>query len=626
MERWFCGFVIQNNCFPENLPKPVDGKLLWQEGNYLWLCGNWKKQQIITISENLVRIAIIGSCLAPYETVTKLFKNAIKEGDYSQLMRLPGSYNLIVQDKADTYIFVDVAGIKSAFYAVYNSVVVYSSLAITLQQLLKTGVDESWLATFLSGSPTLSLVQKRSPFCGVQPIPPGHYLHISSGKLTCNRYWYKPQEYKSFSDAAEYLHEQLLTAVEGRINLYGNISSDLSGGFDSTTLALIASKTLANQGKQLITITDKTFSATQSSDVKYAQQAASLYPNINAVMIEDRELPSEYAGLESFPLTDAPDPLCLDMARINCRMEIMRSNGCQLHISGQGGDEVLSSSHCYCVDLLKQLKLITFLWHVYGWSRLGTCSAFPLIRKSISLSFSSYRQWLIQKTKEIKNGEILLKSFNSLTDSEESLAWDFLPEFIGWHTKKSINLVLEELHKWAIVATPFANNPGEHQAIADIQLNGATIKAEQQVVDVYDVNLESPYLDTLVIDACLSAKPEERTSPFAYKPLLIKAFQHDLPQSIFTRNSKGEYTADEFIGFRKNRDTIKEVLKTSLLADMGLVDIKTLQRAMQSFSMGLYGGMSLFNITLTVELWLRRLVQNNHSFWLQEDWYKQPKL
>ncbi|ARV57454.1 hypothetical protein BZZ01_01340 [Nostocales cyanobacterium HT-58-2] len=619
MKRWFYGFVTEENYLLTNLPKPLDGKLLWRRPNDLWLCGSWRKQQVITISENLVQIAILGSCLAPYETVVKSFQNAVKQGEYSQLMRLPGSYNLIVQDNADTYVFVDASGIKSAFYGVYNSVIIYSSLAIALQQLLQTEVDESWLATFLSGMGALSLVQKRTPFCQVQLIPPGHYLHISSGKLECKRYWYKPQKYKSFSDAAESLREQLLTAVEGRVHLYGDVSSDLSGGFDSTTLALIASKTLANYGKQLMTITEKTLSATQSSDVKYAQQAASLYSNINAVMIEEKDLPSEYTGLESVPLTDAPDPLILDVARIKCVMEIIRSKGSQLHMNGQGGDVVLSSSSSYCADLLKRMKVLTFLRHVYGWSRLEYCSPFSFLWDFINLSFSSYRQWLLQEVKKIKIEDLLFKLSHNLPPFEQVLGWDSFPEFIGWHTRKSVSLVLEELQRWAIIATPFADTLGEHDAIAEIQLLGSTMKVEHQVADIYDVNLESPYFDTLVIDACLCAKPEERTSPFAYKPLLVKALQHDLPQSIFLRNTKGEYTADEFLGFRENRAIIQELLKTSLLADMELIDITKLRNTMQYLSMGSSVGMPLFNQTLALELWLRQWKQNNNSYWSKEN-------
>ncbi|MBD0347397.1 MAG: hypothetical protein ICV63_21775 [Coleofasciculus sp. Co-bin14] len=481
-------------------------------------------------------------------------------------------------------------------------------------------MDKSWLATYLSaGLTTLSLVQNRTPFCQVQPIPPGHYLHISSGKPRCKRYWYGSQEYKSFSEAAEQLREQLLTAVEGRVCLYSNITSDLSGGFDSTTLALIAAKTLAKRGEKLHTITDKTVSATQSSDVELAQHAASLYSNITAVMIEGHEIPAEYSNLESVPLTDSPDLGCNVIGKISHRLEIIKSKGSQLHMSGEGGDAVLLAPDSYCADLLRRGRFVTFFQHINGWSRIGTTSSLALINSAVRLSFTSYRQWLFQQTKKLMAGDLTLQPLRLQMPIGQLMGWDDLPEFASWHSKKSVDLVLEELQRWTKLATPLHDLPGEHLAIAIIQLNGLAAKVCQQIADIYGVNLEFPYLDTVVIDACLSARPEERTSPFVYKPLLPRALHRDLPQSVFARHTKGDYLTDEFIGLRENRAAIEEIFQTSLLADIGLIDIRKLQETMQNFYMGFGTGLPLFCQTLALELWLRRLVQADRSFWVQGD-------
>jgi asparagine synthase (glutamine-hydrolysing) len=138
----------------------------------------------------------------------------------------------------------------------------------------------------------------------------------------------------------------------------------------------------------------------------------------------------------------------------------------------------------------------------------------------------------------------------------------------------------------------------------------------QQIAEIYDVNLEFPYLDSLVIDACFSARPEERTNPFEYKPLLSKALHNDLPKSIYTRTTKGNYTDDELSGYRQNQAVIKELLQTSLLADMGLIDIKEFRAYIDKFSMAFNADSSHLNQTLAVELWLRRLVANSNSFWV----------
>ncbi len=320
MKRWFCGFSSQIDSSFANLPKPLNGEMLWDGANPFWVCGSWGKPQIITIFEESVRLAIVGTCLAPYKTLIELFQNAVKKHDYSRLMRLPGSYNLIVQDKTDTYVFVDVAGLRPVFYTEYDSCIAYSSLGVTLQQLIKAEVDLCWLANSLVGITAQNLVQNRSPFSNVQTIPPGHYLQISSGKPTCKRYWNAPSEYTSF-------------------------------------------------------------------------------------------------------------------------------------------------------------------------------------------------------------------------------------------------------------------------------------------------------FDTLVIDACLSAKPEERTNPSTYKPLLSKALEQDLPKSIFTRTTKGDYTAGEFAGLQKNLPKINELFQTSLLADMDLINIRELRDYMQQLGMGIIAGSFHFHQTLAIELWLRRVVNAKNYFW-----------
>jgi asparagine synthase (glutamine-hydrolysing) len=615
MKRWFCGFSSGTNSSLAALPQPLNGERLWEGSNPFWVCGAWGKQQIITIFEGPVRLAIVGTCLAPYQTLVELFQLAVKRNDYSQLIRLPGSYNLIVQDETDTYVFVDVAGLKPVFYTVYDSFIVYSSLGVALQQLIKAEVDPSWIATFLVFLTRPNEVQNRSPFCNVQAIPPGHYLRISSGKPTCKRYWHEPQEYSSFSEAAEQLREQLLTAVEGRIRLYGNITSDLSGGFDSTSLALIAAKNLGTRGQKLHTITFKSVSATESEDVKWAEHAASLYPNIAAVMIEDREIPTEYSNLESIPLTDAPNPAISATGKLNYEMEIIRSKESQIHMSGEGGDAVLLAPDSYVINLLKRVRLKTFLQHIFGRSRLTNLSPLALMNSAVKLSLTSYRQWLLQQAKRLRNERLSNQPLMYQQRISEMMTWDFEPHVASWYTKTLVDLTVAELQSWATVATPFADSPWNNEYIAELQLTGFATRIMQQIAETSDVNLEFPYLDSLVIDACLSARPEERTTPFTYKPLLSRALQRDLPNSVFTRTTKGDYTTDELTGFRQNQAVIKKLFQTSLLADMGLIDIRELRAGIEQFSMGVNMDSSHLNQTLAAELWLRRVVDTSNSFW-----------
>ncbi len=588
--------------------------MLWEGANPFWVCGNWGEQQILTLFDGPVRLAIVGTCLEPYETLVELFQNAVRSHDYSRLMRLPGSYNLIVQEEADTYVFTDVAGLRPAFYAEYGSCIAYSSLGVPLQQLIEAEVDPCWLANSLIGFRAPNLVQNRSPFCNVKAVPLGHYLQITSGKPTYKRYWNAPQEYTSFSEAAEQLREQLLTAVEGRVRLYGNVTSDLSGGFDSTSLALLAAKNFAKQGEKIHTITIKGTSSTESEDVKWAKHAASLYPNIESVMIESHEYPAELSNLESIPLTDAPDPVVFSLGLISYSMGVVKSKGSKLHMSGEGGDPVLTSHPSYLADLLKRRQVGVFLQHIYGLSRVNNLSPLDLMSSAARLSFTSYRQWLHQQARKLLAGQFY-QPLRSKQPISTVIGWHCTWNPATWYRKSFVDLFVAELQRWATVATPLAHSPGEHSSIDMIQGTGFTSLIQQQLAETYDVNLEFPYFDSLVIDACLNAKPEERTTPFAYKPLLSRALERDLPKSIFTRTTKGDYTAGEFVGLQQNLPIINEFFQTSFLADMGLIDIRKLRNYMEQLSMGLADCSFHFNQTLAIELWLRRVVDARNSFW-----------
>lgn len=616
MKHWFCGFSSSDNSSLTNLPQPQDGQILWKGANPFWICGTWAKQQIITFSKGHVSLAIVGTCLEPYESLVGLFHNALKSHEYSRLMGLPGNYNLIVQEKADTYVFVDVAGLRSVFYTLYDSGVVYSSLGMPLKQLIKAKVDPTWISTFLMGITIPSLLQNRSPFCQVQSVPPGHYLQITSGKPTCKPYWNAPQKYCDFSEAAEKLREQLLTAVEGRVRLYGNVTSDLSGGFDSTSLALIAAKSLAKQDRKLHTVTMKTVSATETEDVEWAEHAASLYPNIAATMVEAHNVPTEYSNLEKIPLTDAPDLTVMTIGQISYIMNIVKSKKSQLHMSGNGGDEVLTVSPSYLADLLRSIKIKTFFQHAYGWSRVSLHSPLTIMSSAFKLNLTSYRQWLLQQAKRLRTEELLSHSSISQSFREVHMEWGCVPQVTSWYTKETVDLVAAELQRWAEVATPFANSYGQHESISFIRLSGMSNRILKQLADIYDVNLEFPYFDSSVVNACLCVHSEERTTPFAYKPLLSRALHRDLPHSVFVRNTKGDYTSDEFSGRKENFAVIEELLQSSVLANMGLIDLKKLHAAMQQIRMGFDAVVCDLNQTLTVELWLRQVINANNSFWM----------
>ncbi|MBE9162969.1 albusnodin/ikarugamycin family macrolactam cyclase [Tychonema sp. LEGE 06208] len=608
MFRWFYGFLAEAEDVALAFAKPCNSQIIWKDKSYLFLCGSWKKTDYFYLSQGEVELAIIGRLLIHSEPLFDQINLAVRTKDYRILMKLPGNYNLIVKDGNQNYIFTDRASLKPIFYTVKNSSIVYSSHCVAIKELIDAKVNLSWLAAWLMYPGMIGIDKNSSPFCNIQIVPPGHYLQVSPGKVVCEPYWTEPTELKDRLEAAEQLREQLIAAVERRVDLYDIVTSDLSGGMDSTSLSLIAAKTLANQGRKLHTITFASSSVTELEDLKYAQQAASFYPNISSVVLDSNKFPMAYSNLDEMPMTDEPAPVATTLGRFLYGLEVVKSKGSQLHLSGDGGDAVLLAPYSYLADLVQNAHLGTLIRHSFGWAKVKNISPIALISNSVKLATTSYRRWLLQQTKKLKSGQI------SYEQIQKIIAWSSPPSCASWYTQKTTELVIQQLQQYMADAKPFSNQPGQHGAIESIYAMGRSCRILQQVAEIYGVNLDVPYLDSLVVDACLCARTEEKTTPFMFKPLLHAAFRYDLPEIILNRTTKGDYTRDMFDGIRQNQTQVNELLQSSCLADLGLIDLEKFRIAIENFSMGFNIGLCQFEITLEVEFWLRSVLNSNHFF------------
>lgn len=608
MFRWFYGFLAESEDVPLALAKPCKSKTIWKDKSSLVLCGSWKKTDYFYLSQGEINLAIVGRLLIHNEALFDQINFALKNQDYRSLMKLPGNYNLIVKDGNQNYIFTDIASLKPIFYAVKNSFIVYSSHCVALKELIDAEVNLSWLAAWLRYPGMISLEKNSSPFCNIQIVPPGHYLQVSRGKLVCEPYWTEPTEFKDRLEAAQQLREHLIAAVERRVDLYDIVTSDLSGGMDSTSLSLIAAKTLANQGRKLHTITFASTSVTELEDLKYAQQAASLYPNISSVVLESNKFPMAYSNLDEMPMTDEPAPVATTLGRFLYGLEVVKSKGSQLHLSGDAGDAVLLAPYSYLADLVQNGHLGTLIRHSFGWAKVKNISPVALISNAVKLATTSYRRWLLQQTKKLKTGQI------SYQQIQKIIAWSSPPSCASWYTQETTELLIQQLQQYMADAKPFSNQPGQHGAIESIYAMGRSCRIIQQVAEIYGVNLDVPYLDSLVVDACLCVRTEERTTPFIFKPLLHTALRYDLPEIILNRTTKGDYTRDMFDGIRQNQTKVNELLESSCLAEIGLIDVEKFRSAIEEFSVGLNIGLSQFDTTLEAEFWLRSVLKHNHFF------------
>jgi asparagine synthase (glutamine-hydrolysing) len=99
--------------------------------------------------------------------------------------------------------------------------------------------DEAWVAGYLAGYETSA---RASAFRGVERLPPGHLILAEGGRVEVRRWWrLEPQRLAPADLAPEALAEALHRATRAALR-GGPAAAFLSGGLDSSALAVLAAR------------------------------------------------------------------------------------------------------------------------------------------------------------------------------------------------------------------------------------------------------------------------------------------------------------------------------------------------------------------------------------------------
>jgi asparagine synthetase B (glutamine-hydrolysing) len=161
---------------------------------------------------------------------------------------LIGDFAFAIWDKRLRRLFCarDHFGVKPFFYARAGESFVFSNTLNVLR--LDAGVSDELNETAIGDYLASGLNQDLATtvFRDIQRLPPGHCLSLANGTVKMRRYW--APEVKNeirFRDAQEYVerfNELFATAVRDRLRT-DRVSISMSGGLDSTSIAVVAKET-----------------------------------------------------------------------------------------------------------------------------------------------------------------------------------------------------------------------------------------------------------------------------------------------------------------------------------------------------------------------------------------------
>ncbi|MFE9059228.1 lasso peptide isopeptide bond-forming cyclase [Streptomyces mutabilis] len=557
-----------------------------------WLVGRWSGTEITTARAGTTALAVLGWCPADEQ---RLERRAARLRDLTELdtlaRSLPGSFHLVATHRGRLRVQGTASGLRLVFHARIGGVHVAATSADLLAEALGSSPDTGRLAVRLLW-PVPHPLYETSVWRGVDAVSPEDALLVSADgqKVDTARWWRPPEPTRTLAQGAPAVREALAEAVDVRTRAGGVVSCDLSGGLDSTSVCFLAARSPASVVAATWPGRDPA-----DTDLAWAAKAAEHLPEVDHVVWDADASALVYSDLLGIDdLLDEPTIGVMDRSRVLQHLPWLAERGSRVHLTGIGGDHVAWCSEAYYHRLLRtrplfalrQLRGFRALWN---WPLGGTASALADSR--------AYPRWLADSARHLRDP----MPESSVTGS---LGWGMSPRLFPWTTAETERLARRALLDSAARAEPLHPDRGLHTDLELIRTCTRIIRQWERMAARAGLPMASPYLDDRVIEACLAVRPDERVTPWRYKPLLTEAMRGVVPEECLRRADKAEASMDASDGLRRHRGDLLALWTGSRLEDLGLVDGGELRRLAQRPSAPGLRDAILYS-TVACEVWLR---------------------
>ncbi|AXK32966.1 asparagine synthase [Streptomyces armeniacus] len=589
--------------------RPLASDVIEHASGRPWLLGRWPEREVTVATAGTVRLAVAGCSPATVGSLRERLRGARSVHDMDRTVaRLPGCFHLLASVDGRVRAQGTLASVRRVFHARVGDAVIAADSALVLARLTGADWDPSWLALRLANMTAPFPLHETTPWRGVRAVPGDHWLELAQdGTAAERRRWTAPEPALPLTEGAPAVRDALAAAVQTRTTHGGTVSTDLSGGMDSTSLAFLAGRGPA----KLVTFRMAERDA-GNDDAYFADRAAALLPRAHHRVHRPDRTAAMFAGLG--PDTAAADPEApfawmRTRARLAHAVRAMAAEGSRVHLAGHGGDELFRPDTTYLHDLFRAHPR-TALRYLRAHRTLGRWSA-PALARALADSRTPGHE-LADQALRLRAPRPGLRHV--------SFAWSPLLRLPDWVTDDAAETAGELLRAIATdpadPVEPLADGRAQHGVVLMARCTGASVRQANRVNASPASSgpggspggppFAVPYLDDHVLSAALAVRLEDRNSPWRFKPLLAAAMRGIVPEELLHRTTKGAFGADYYAGLRRHRAELLALFDGSELARHGLIDDATLRRALlrpHKDNTALSG----LDATLACEAWLRSL-------------------
>jgi asparagine synthase (glutamine-hydrolysing) len=556
-----------------------------------WLIGRWAENSMTIGLAGPTKIALIGQHDVTTGELAEAASRVQTLADLDRLaFSLSGSSHLIATVAGRVRAQGTATGIRRVFHARVDGATLAADRADLLACLLGSNLDEQRLVIHLLDSLSLHPLTDQPVWRGVEALPTDSYLELDTDGLDRQvRWWTPPEPVIPLAEGASVLRDALSAAVAARVRARPMVSCDL-GGLDSTAVCCVAARAHPNVVAYTAASPDPL-----NDDLDWAVRTVAAL-NIEHHVIPAEEMPLVYYGLrEMDDLLDEPCGACVDRDRWLIIARRGAARGSTVHLTGFGGDQVLYGSMAHLHTLLRTSPIA-------AWRRLRGFAAKYRWRQTDMLrqllDGSSYSAWLSRAARGITTP--------SIRPQDSLLDWGFQPSLPPWVTPAAIAAARELIQTEARIAEPLSPHRGLHRELDAMLALSRITRQFEQMSSRLGIALAAPYLDDRVIEAGLAVRPQDRITPWQYKPLILEAMRGIVPPESHVRQTKANGSCDEEPGLRRHRGDLIALWEDSRLGRLGLIDANRL-REICTRPLPAHWPSGVLYQTVACEMWLRTL-------------------